>query len=101
MRKVIAIILLLAAVGGLVYGIIGATQKTVKVKSGGSELVYNFDDHSYEGSVSWSSAGGLAINASDLPRLAQAQRSRQMWMGIGAFAVLGIAGVCLLRKKQY
>ena len=31
MRKIIAIILLVAAAAGLVYGILGVTQKTVKV----------------------------------------------------------------------
>jgi hypothetical protein len=34
MRKVIAIILLVAAAACFVYGILGVTQKTVNVKSG-------------------------------------------------------------------
>jgi len=58
MRKVIAIILLVAAAAGLVYGILGVTQKTVKVKSGEIEGVYNFAENSYDGTMAWSSAGG-------------------------------------------
>ena len=86
---------------GLVYGILGATQKTVKVKSDAAEGVYNFAENSFEGSMGFSTAGGFAMDMDGLRKLAQSQRSKQMWMGIGAFVVLGIVGASLLKKKQY
>ena len=99
MRKIIAIILLVAAAAGLVYGILGVTQKTVKVKSGDIEGVYNFEENSYDGTMTWSSTGGLSSGLENVRKLARSQRSRQMWLGFGAFALLGIVGVGLLRKK--
>lgn len=101
MRKVIAIILLVASAAGLVYGILGATAKAVMIKNSQAEGVYNFAENSYEGSMGFSTAGGLAMDMSGLRKLAQSQRSRQMWMGFGAFAVLGVISVSLLRKKRY
>ena len=101
MRKVIAIILLVAAAAGLVYGILGATAKTVKIKNSQAEGVFNFEEGSFEGSMGFSTAGGLAMDIGGLRKLAQSQRSRQMWLGFGAFAVLGVISVSLLRKKRY
>ena len=99
MRKVIAIILLVAAAAGLVYGILGVTQKTVKVKSGDIEGVYNFEENSYDGTMTLSSAGGLSGGLENVKKLAHSKRSHQMWLGFGAFALLGIVGAALLRKK--
>lgn len=45
--------------------------------------------------------GGLSAGLDDVKKLAHSQRSRQMWLGFGAFALLGIAGVGLLKKKDY
>ena len=101
MRKIIAIILLAAAAAGLVYGILGVTQKTVKVKSGDIEGIYNFAENRYDGTMTWSSSGGLSGGLENVKKLAHSQRNRQMWLGFGAFALLGIAGVILLKKKQY
>ena len=101
MRKVIAIILLVAAVAGLIYGILGVTQKTVKVKSGSTEGIYNFADNSFDGTMTWSSGGGISANFDEIKKLAQSQRSNQMWIGFGAFALLGIVGGSLLKKKKY
>ena len=101
MRKIIAIILLVAAAAGLVYGILGVTQKTIKVKSGDVEGVYNFAENSYDGTMTWSSAGGLSGGLENVKKLAHSQRSRQIWLGFGAFALLGIVGVSLLKKKRY
>ena len=101
MRKIITIILLVAAAAGLVYGILGVTQKTVKVKSGSTEGVYSFEDNSFDGTMAWSSGGGISAGFDDVKKLAQSQRSRQMWIGFGAFAVLGVISVSLLRKKRY
>ena len=99
MRKIIAIVLLVAAAAGLVYGILGVTAKTVKVKSGDVEGVYNFAENSCDGAMVWSSAGGLSGGLENVRKLAHAQRSRQIWLGFGAFALLGVVGVSLLRKK--
>ena len=101
MRKIIAIILLVAAAAGLVYGILGVTQKTVKVKSGSTVGVYSFEDNSYDGTITWSSGGGISAGFDDVKKLAHSQRSRQMWLGFGAFALLGIVGVGQLKKKRY
>ena len=101
MRKVIAIILLVAAAAGLVYGILGVTQKTVKVKSGSTEGVYSFVDNSFDGTMAWSSGGGISAGFDEIKKLAHSQRSRQMWLGFGAFALLGIVGGSLLKKKKY
>jgi len=101
MRRVIAIILLVAAAAGLVYGILGATARTVKISSGDTQGVYSFAENSYEGTVGWSSGGGLSMGISDIRKLAEASRSRQMWLGFGAFALLGIVGGSLLKKRRY
>ena len=101
MRKVIAIILLLAAVAGLVYGILGVTAKTIKVKSGDTEGVYSFADNSFDGTMAWSSAGGLAAGFDGIKKLAHSQRNKQMYIGFGAFVVLGLIGVSLLKKREY
>ncbi len=101
MRKVIAIILLIAAVGGIVYGVMGATAKTIKIKSGDTEGVYSFEDNSFDGTMAWSSSGGIAAGFDGIKKAANAQRSHQMWIGFGAGALLGIVGVSLLKKKQY
>ena len=101
MRKIIAIILLVAAAAGLVYGILGVTAKTVKIKNNQAEGVFNFEEGSFEGSMGFSTAGGLAMDMDGLRKLAQSQRSRQMWLGFGAFALLGVVGVSLLRTKRY
>lgn len=101
MRKIIAIILLVAAAAGLVYGILGVTQKTVKVKSGSTVGVYSFEDNSFDGTMTWSSGGGILAGYDDVKKLAHSQRSRQMWLGFGSFALLGIVGVGLLKKKRY
>lgn len=101
MRKVIAIILLLAAAAGLVYGILGVTAKTVKIKSGDTEGVYSFAENSFDGTMAWSSAGGLAGGFDSVKKLAYSQRNKQMWIGFGAFALLGIIGVSLLKKREY
>ena len=101
MRKVIAIILLVAAAAGLVYGILGATAKTMKIKSGDTEGVYSFVDNSFDGTMAWSSSGGISAGFDGIKKLAHATRNRQMAIGFGAFALLGIVGVSLLRKKQY
>ena len=99
MRRIIAIILLVIAAAGFVYGILGVTQKTIKVQSGDIEGVYNFAENSYDGTMAWSSAGGLSGGLENVRKLAHSQRSRQMWIGFGAFALLGIVGGSLLRKK--
>ena len=102
MRKIIAIILLVAAAAGLVYGILGVTQKTVKVKSGSTEGVYSFEDNSFDGTITWwSSGGGILAGFDDVKKLAHSQRSRQIWLGFGAFALLGIVGVGQLKKNRY
>lgn len=101
MRRTIAIILLVAAAAGLVYGVLGATAKTAKIRSGETEGIYTFADQSFDGTVGWSSAGGLSIGASDIRKLAEAQRSRQMWLGFGAFALLGVVGGSLLKRRRY
>ena len=101
MRKIIAIILLAAAAAGLVYGILGVAQKTVKVKSGSTEGVYSFADNSFDGTMAWSSSGGLSAGLDSIKKLAQSQRSRQMWIGFGAFALLGVVGARLLKKRYY
>ena len=49
--------------------------------------------------MTWSSAGGLSGGLENVKKLAHSQRSQQMWLGFGAFALLGIVGVGLLRKK--
>ena len=95
MRKIIAIILLVAAAAGLVYGILGVTQKTVKVKSGSTVGVYSFEDNSFDGPMAWSSGGGIFAGFDDVKKLAHSQRSRQMWLGFGAFALLGIVVLTL------
>lgn len=99
MRKIIAIILLVAAAAGLIYGILGATAKTVDIHSGDTQGYYDFRDSTYYGTVGWSSAGGLSMDMSDIQKLAQSQRSRQMWLGFGAFALLGIVGASLLKRR--
>lgn len=101
MRKIIAIILLVAAAAGLVYGILGVTQKTVKVKSGSTVGVYSFEDNSFDGTMAWSSGGGILAGFDDVKKLAHSQRNRQMWLGFGAFALLGIVGVGQLKKNRY
>ena len=101
MRKVIAIILLVAAAASLVYGVLGVTQRTVKVKSGSTEGVYSFIDNSFDGTMAWSSGGGLSAGFDEIKKLAQSQRSRRIWLGFGAFALLGIVGGSLLKKKKY
>lgn len=101
MRKVIAIILLLVAAAGLVYGILGATTREVKIKSGDAQGVFNLSEGTYQGSIGFSSAGGFSMGMDDLRKLAQSQRSKQMWLGFGGGALLGIIGVSLLRKKRY
>lgn len=99
MRKVIAIILLVAAAAGLAYGILGVARKTIKVKFDSSEGVYSFDDNSFDGTMAWSSSGGIFADFDDIKKLAHSQRSRQIWLGFGVFALLGLVGVSLLRKK--
>ena len=101
MRKVIAIILLLAAAAGLVYGILGLTAKTVKINSDDAVGVFNLAEGTYEGTVGFSTAGGLSMDMSGLRKLAESQRSKQMWLGFGPGVLLGIIGVSLLRKKKY
>ena len=101
MRRIIAIILLVAAAAGLVYGILGATQKTVRIKSGSTEGVYSFAENSFDGTMAWSSGGGISAGFDEIKKLAHSQRSRQMWIGFGAFALLGIVGGSLLKKKKY
>lgn len=101
MRKVIAIILLVAAAACFVYGILGVTQKTVNVKSGSTVGIYSFVDNSFDGTMGWSSGGGIAGGFDEVKKLAQSQRSRQMWPGFGTFALLGIVGGSLLKKKRY
>ncbi len=100
MRRGIAIVLLLVAIAGLVYGVLGATSKSVKIKSGSAEGVFNLADNSYEGTVGFSTAGGFAMGMDDLRKLAEAQRTRQMGIGFGAFAVLGFVGVRLFKKNR-
>ena len=70
-------------------------QNTVDVDEG----VYSFEDNSFDGTMAWSSGGGISAGFDDVKKLAHSQRSRQMWLGFGAFALLGIVGVSLLRKK--
>ena len=101
MRKLIAIILLVAAAAGLVYGILGATDKTVDIHSGDTQGYYDFRDNTYYGTVGWSSAGGLSMAMSDIVKLAKSQRSRQIWTGFGGFVLLGIVGASLLKKRNY
>lgn len=107
-KKVIAIILLLGAIGGLVYGVLGATKKvtTVEIKTDWFEGVYNFETKGIEGTaqVKWSGNSIKNGNSlSDIPKIAEDQvngeRTRQMLIGFGAFAVLGIAG-CIVWKKS-
>ena len=95
------IILLIVAAAGLVYGILGATAKTVDIHSGDTQGYYDFRDNTYHGTIGWSSAFGLSLSVSEVARQAQSQRSRQMWTGFGAFALLGIVGASLLRKQRY
>lgn len=108
-KKVIAIILLLGAVGGLVYGVLGIAKKvtTVNVKTDWFEGVYNLETKSIEGTaqVKWSSdsiKGGHSL--SDIPQIAEdqanAERTRQMLIGFGAFVVLGIAGSAVWKKVK-
>ena len=91
MRKVIAIILLVAAAAGLVYGILGVTQKTVKVKSGSTEGVYSFVDNSFDGTMAWSSGGGISAGFDEIKKLAHSQRSRQIWMALRRSAQISVA----------
>ena len=101
MRKFIAILLLLAAAAGLVYGVLGATTKAVSIKSGDAVGVFNLSEGTYEGTLGFSSAGGFSMGMDDLRKLAQSQRNKQMWLGFGGGALLGIIGISLLRKKRY
>ena len=101
MRKVIAIILLIVAAAGLVYGILGATDKTVDIHSGDTQGYYDFRDSTYYGTIGWSSAGGLSMDMAEIAKLARSQRGRQIWTGFGAFALLGIVGASLLKKRRY
>ena len=101
MRKGIAIVLLVAAVAGLVYGVLGLTAKSVKIKSGDAEGIYHLVDNTYEGSVGFSSRGGLSMGMGDLKKLANDQRNTQMGIGFGSCAVLGLVGIRLLKGKRY
>jgi hypothetical protein len=51
--------------------------------------------------MGWSSGGGIAGGFDEVKKQAQSQRSRQMLPGFGTFALLGIVGGSLLKKKRY
>lgn len=101
MRKVIAVLLLVAAAAGLVYGILGLTMKTVPIHAGDAQGVYDLAKNSYAGSVGFSTRGGLSVGIGDLKKLANEIRSRQIYLVFGVFAVCGLAGIRLLRRKRY
>lgn len=100
MRKIIAIILLIVAVAGLVYGVLGIMTKTVKIKTDKAEGIYNLADDSYEGQMAFSSMGGFAQSMSDLQKLAKAQRNKQIGIGLGVCVVCSVIGVSLLLKRK-
>lgn len=100
MRRTIAIILLVIAAAGLVYGILGATAQTIKLKNDLVEGVYDFSTDSYEGTMVVTSANGLAMDKNGLRKLAKSTRDRQQWIGFGTFAVLSIVGIALLIKRR-
>ena len=100
MRKMIAIALLIVALAGLVYGVLGITTKTVAIKTDEAEGVYNLVDDSYEGQMAFSGMDGFAKSMSDLKKLAQARRNRQIGIGFGVCAVFGVIGASLLLKKN-
>lgn len=100
MRKGIAMVLLLVAVAGLVYGVLSLTVKSVKIKSGDAEGIYHLTDNTYEGTVGFSSRGGFSMGMDDLKKLANDQRNMQMGIGFGSCAVLGLIGIRMLKRKR-
>ncbi|MGI6578940.1 MAG: hypothetical protein ACOX3H_01635 [Saccharofermentanales bacterium] len=100
MRKIIAIVLLIVAVAGLVYGVLGITTKTVKIKTDEAEGIYNLGNDSYEGQMAFSSMGGFAKSMNDLQKLAKTQRNKQIGIGLGVCAVCSVISVSLLLKRN-
>ena len=72
----------------------------MNIKTDQAEGVYSFADNSFEGSMSFSSAGGLAMDMDGLRELARSQRSKQMWACFVPAVLLGVTGANLLKKKE-
>ena len=99
-RRIIAIVFLVIAAAGLVYGILGITKKEIKIETNDFQGVYNVKDDSLDGQIVWSTAGGITTDTEAVKSEARSIRTRQIVIGFVACGVAGIIGGCLMRKKQ-
>lgn len=99
-RRFFGILLLLAAIAALAWGVMGFTSRTVRVYGGDAKGVYDLVEDTFDGTARFTKAYGKLSGGDELRKLAETCRVRQRYIGLGGGAVVGIAAILLLRKKR-